>query len=778
MARFQPWTWVAVLGLVASTNPCSAQGFVEHFEPPVLERGKTTRVTVAGSQLGKTFGLWSSVPGIQATPVGEQSATRAVLDVKVAPDAPVGICGVRLATQDGLANACLLLIDDLPVVTRPSSPSPEKVTLPAAVWGRFREAAVDRFAIDVAKGQRVSFEAVGSRLGKDVDPLVAIRDSKGKLVAERDNDAGLYFDCRFEHTFAEAGTYTVEIRDARFHGHEHGFYVLRMGKFPAARVALPCAVQWSKRFKFQLPAVEPLIPERSPTDQENRYSYQFPSDAAGMFFAAVKRKGDDGSAWLPMEATESAVIVHQGPGNTIDDGTLAKVPAALCGVLQKPGERQFFKLELAKGQRIVVRAEARAFNSPADLEIAVTDAKGKELRRAAENLQTEEIVLDFGAGAPGVYGLAVRDLNRDGGPAFAYRLDVRTGAPSFAVTAEVEGLTVPRGDWQPVPLLVTRDGYAGKIALTLLGAPPGVTLTPTEIAAGVNAVVCKLSAEKVATDGLPSLHTLQIQATAVDVKDARPTLVRTQPLVDRQIVNVDLIPHALREDQRRLPPTLTDRFALQVTPASFFTFALPEPLVTLGRYQHADFPIQTIVYPGFSPKIAFSAKGGQLAPKEEGRTRVYAEFAAGKGSIHSKILTNTVKHRVEVTAVGVHAGRRVALTRTFDLDIKPAFAVSAEPAVLTLEPGAAGKVRLSAERLKTFAGEVTLTLSPQPGLEMPASVVIPRGQAGVDVPIKADANLPAGRRGISFNATALVNGFEEEQRGRFDIEIAKAPAKK
>ena len=158
----------------------------------------------------------------------------------VAVDAPVGICGVRLATDDGLANACLLLIDDLPVR---AAQSDSKVVLPAALWGRFREAALDRFTIDVSKGQSISFEAVGNRLGKDVDPLITIRDARGKIVAERDNDAGLYFDFRFEHTFAEAGAYTVELRDARFHGSEHGYYVLRMGKFPAARVALPMAVK-------------------------------------------------------------------------------------------------------------------------------------------------------------------------------------------------------------------------------------------------------------------------------------------------------------------------------------------------------------------------------------------------------------------------------------------------------------------------------------------------------------------------------------------------------
>src|SRR5262245_25708905 len=136
---------VLLLMALFHATPCRAQGFVEHFEPPVLERGKTTRVTVVGSQFGKATGLWSSVPGLKVTPVGEQTASKVVLDVAVSGDAPVGICGLRLATEDGLANASLLLIDDLPVqpvVNRPLTGlgSPEK--LPVALWGRFREAAV------------------------------------------------------------------------------------------------------------------------------------------------------------------------------------------------------------------------------------------------------------------------------------------------------------------------------------------------------------------------------------------------------------------------------------------------------------------------------------------------------------------------------------------------------------------------------------------------------------------------------------------------------------
>jgi hypothetical protein len=782
--RISSFFFLSVIELIGFAPPCRAQGHVDHIEPPALERGKTTRVTVVGSQLGKAIGLWTSLPvaAIKATPAGEPTATRAVLDVNVSADAPVGICGVRLATEDGLANACLILIDDLPVRAAPSPPAPlpkgergnAKVALPVALWGRFRESTVDRFAIDVVAGQRVTFEAVGNRLGKDVDPLLTIRDATGKIVAERDNDPGLYFDCRFEHVFADAGTYTVEMRDARFHGSEHGFYVLRMGKFPAARVAIPPAIQWSKRFALNLPGVKPLIPERSPTDQETRYAYDFPKEAAGLFFAVVKRKGDDGSAWLPIEAADVEVAVHKSASDTIDDATPAKVPGMLCGVLQKPGERQFFRLELTKGQRIQIRAEARAFNSPADLEIAVTDAKGKELRRVGENIQKEEIVLDFNAGAPGIYGLWVRDVNRDGGPAFAYRLDVRTPEPEVQVTADVEGLTLPCGDYQPIPLTVTRTDYAGKITLTLIGAPPGVTLTPNEIGEGVNTIVCKLAAGPNATIGI---HTLQILAQ-IPEKSAPGVLVRTRPLIDRQIINVDLIPYALREDQRRLPPALLDRFALQVTPSAHFTFELPEALVTLGRYQHADFPIALNRFTANNPKITFIAKGGQIAPKEEGRTRVYAEFAKDKGSIHSKILTNLGKHRVDVTAVGVYGSRSVSLTRTFELDIRAAYVVTAEPALLMLEPGATGKLRLNAERMKTFDGAVTVLLSPVLGLTFPDKVVIRRGQAGVDIEVKADLERTPGRQSINLNASAEVNGFEEEQRGRFDIEIVKTPTPK
>lgn len=753
----------------------AGQGFIEHIEPPVAQRGKTTRVTFVGTNLDRVVDLWSSLPAgkLKATPVA--ATNKASVDVTVASDAPVGLCGVRVATPDGLSNTHLFLIDDLPPVARAPGSAAMKATLPAAVWGRFRAAEVDRFTIDVAAGQRVSFEVVGSRFGKDVDPLITIRDAKGKWLAERDNDVGLCFDSRFEHVFSAAGTYTVELRDARFHGDEHGTYVLRMGRFPAARVALPAVVQPGRRTEIVLPEARgPAIAFDVPADQP-----------LGPFVASLRRKDDEGSTWVPLIAAAGAVTVARKPCDTPEQAILARVPGSLCGVLEKPGDREYFRLNLEKGQRIRIRGEARTLQSATDLELVLTDAKGVEVRRVSDPSR-DDVTLDFTAPAAGSFMLMVRDLHRDGGPGFTYRLGVRAPQPSFHVDADVEGLTVTRNSFQVLPLTVTRSERIGPIKLRLVGAPAGVTLSPDEIGEADVSLVCKLSAGPATPMGL---HTLQIMAEPVKPESgAVATLVRTLPLIDRKRVNVDLIPYALREDQCRLPAALTDRFALQVTDTAPFTFDLPESLVTLGRYQQADFPLVTTRVAGLDGPIAFTARGGQLAPREDVRTRVYATLPEATprqlrvtGSIHSRILSNLGKTRIEVQGTAIHQGRRVTLTRSFDLDLRTAFRVTAEMDKAPVAPGTTMKVRLLADRVKTFDGPITVRLTPVSGIELPATVMIPRGAASVDLEIKIPSDLTPRRLGIRARSSATVGDFEEEQQdelGNIDVRKPDPPKTK
>ena len=94
----------------------------------------------------------------------------------------------------------------------------------------------------------------------------------------------------------------------------------------------------------------------------------------------------------------------------------------------------------------------------------------------------------------------------------------------------------------------------------------------------------------------------------------RTAVATTLPLIDR--LPTGRGPHGepfeLREDQRRLPPTLTDRIAILVTPPSPYTFELPDRLVVLPRYLEASFRLETSRVAGFDGPISFVARGGSL----------------------------------------------------------------------------------------------------------------------------------------------------------------------
>ncbi len=765
----------------------SAQGFVESVSPPVLECGKTARVTFVGHGLAPGLDVWHSLQSgaLVAKPV-ESRPDRVVFDVTAAKDAPVGVCGLRVATRDGLTNAVLFHVEDLPVRGQVAGNNPVSVPLPTCVWGTFLEGRCDRYAITVAAGETVSFEAVSNRLGRDADPLLTIRDSANKFVTERDNDSGLYFDFRFEHVFEKAGTYTVEIRDARFKASGHHHYILRMGRFPPERVSIGTAT---------LP----------------------PSELTTLFFQPRKRPGDNGSSWCPVsppqgplqsakefdELRDSALSqATSGPAQVaffftptranpflpleklISTGRLqatsAVVPGTLCGTLKKPGQRQAFAFKLEKGQNIYVRGEAKSLDSPVDLDFALVDRTGRELRRPNESRDGSEPSLDFTAPATGEYGLVVRDVLRDGSDSHAYRLVVRDKPFPPILTAEVEGFTIPQGSYQPAPLLITRTGKSGPIKLSLIGAPTGLKLTPDEIPEGASTLVCKLEADGNSPLGL---HTIQLVGECGGEK----FLVTTRPLIDKKLFNIDLIPIGLREDQTRLPPSLGDRFAVQVTPRSPFTFELTEQTVTLCRYQGAAIPAVTTRANGFDGPIRFQAVGGQLADKNEGRTRVYADFpeATAKdpnvsGVVVSKILSNIGKTRIEVTASGTNQGRTVSLTRTFTLDLVTAFSFMPEQEKVSLLPGESITARLAILRTNNFHGPMTVQLSPLQGVEFPETVTIPKEQNSVEFPVKVSADAQPRRQGITAHAVGDVDGFEEELRGQpIEIEVKKVePPKK
>ncbi len=698
----------------------------------------------------------------------------ASFEVKVDRDAPLGIYGLRLATRSGLSNVKLFLIDDLPVVTEREpnarTATPQHLSWPVAVLGRAGAADVDRYSIDVEAGQRVTFEVVGSRLGQDFDPVVTIKDARGRRVVERDNDVGLIFDCRFEHTFEQTGKCTIEVCDSRFRGSEHLTYVLRIGRFPEGRVAFPSTIRAGDALALSIPGADGFtqrvaIPKQAPTE---------------CFFQELRRTSDQASAWVPLQVSGYSNTLEQEPNDAAEKATPAPIPRVLHGAIATPGDRDAFAFDLAAGQRLTAHVECRPLGSPADLDVSLIDPDGKTVNRL-DTLPDGETTLEIQAKTKGRHVLQVHSLTGEGGPEYVYRITIALREPAVRLVADASGLAIARGSHQPLPLSVTRTDFSGPVMLELRGAPPGMALRTAIIREGEADLDDTITVADTVPEGLYSVQV--VARTRADGRE-RVTLATTLPLIDR--LPSGRGPHGepfeLREDQRRLPPTLTDRIAILVTPPSPYTFELPDRLVVVPRYLEATFRLETTRAAGFDAPITFVARGGTLDPLNLQKPRVVAEVPVATrdrttvaGVLRSGVNSELRKHRVTVTAHAIDEGRSVDLTRTFELETRVSYEPSAEPPRPEIPAGKSAMVAIRANRIPPFNGPITIRPSGGAGWVLPPVVEIPAGVDHVELKVLVPPGTRPGVYRVALPGSARVAKFDEPVTGKPIEVVVVAP---
>ena len=777
--------------LVLCGSACAAP-FLEDVDPPVLQRGAVTRVTLRGTDLHQAVGVWASLPtsAVSGSIVSSNGTKEITLDITVPADAPLGMHGLRLATRGGLSNVHIVLIDELPLTSAVGNVKIAgqsiDVDLPCCLTATCVPETVDRYGIHVATGQTVAFEVIGSRFGKNYDPLITVRDESGRIVAQRDNDPGLFYDCRFAHTFASSGRFLVAVRESRYAGNAAWNYVLRMGDFPAANVAIPSAVVPGTSASFWLPEVSE---ERFARPVAARPRMQ-------SFFHEVRASASGVATWIPLHTTSLTEHSLESEPNDHPDETanIATVPGTLNGVLDAPGDRDCFAFFLAKGQSLNITGQTREIGSAADLELVMYGPDGREMQRVDDaKIVFKKVAVSvearfvFGARTEGLHWLMIRELAGDGGPSFAYRIDVAEPQPKITLAADVSRLTVPQKSWQPLPIKVTRERVSGPIELEVIGAPPGVSLVPSTIPADATEIVCQITATGDAPLGISTLEIVG-RWKSEDGESNAAAMVTVHPMIDRQQIDKDRRFYSLRDNQLRLPPSLTSRLALMITPPAPFSIELPEALIVLTKYQTASFPIgtQRLVEKGFDSPIVFRATGGQIGVQEQERDNVFALIPAAtigqskvEGVFHNRINTRYEKARVDLSATAEFGGHEVTLFRTFDLDLRSAFKPTFDPPTITVEPGGMATFKVLANRTPTYDGEVTVVPSLNYGLAFPEKIVIPAGQPHVElsIPIPADRN--PGRVSIRCETRGYVGRYEEYLREpNLTIDVKKTPTKK
>jgi hypothetical protein len=119
-----------------------------------------------------------------------------------------------------------------------------------------------------------------------------------------------------------------------------------------------------------------------------------------------------------------------------------------------------------------------------------------------------------GSVAPGTYSLQVRATSGSLTKTANLSLTVTT-APDFTISLNPTSLTVQQGLSGTTQLTITpQGGFTGTVSLSLVGAPSGVTLSPTSVTVSGSSPVNQTLTVSVAGSVAPGTYSLQLQATS------------------------------------------------------------------------------------------------------------------------------------------------------------------------------------------------------------------------------------------------------------------------
>ena len=147
------------------------------------QRGTDLALLFNGARLSDAKEILFYYPGISVTKLEVVNDSQVKATVKIAADCRLGEHAFRIRTATGLSEVRTFLVGALPVVEEKEPNSefdkPQPIPLNCTVHGVVDNEDVDYFVVECKKGQRLSVEVEGMRLGVTFfDPYVAILDAK------------------------------------------------------------------------------------------------------------------------------------------------------------------------------------------------------------------------------------------------------------------------------------------------------------------------------------------------------------------------------------------------------------------------------------------------------------------------------------------------------------------------------------------------------------------------------------------------------------------------
>ncbi len=463
----------------------------------------------------------------------------AIEAIQVAPRGASGLYGwpVTLAVSD--------LDEGLEVEPNNEAAKANRINVPGAITGRFEVADdVDQFVFAAKKGKRYVLEAHTAEHLSPTDVYVVLRDAKGNQL-QATNPAGAP---RLDFTAPADGDYYLVVEHLHSWGGPDEVYRLTVTFFepgfsltvpidrvdvaPGGTVSMPLFLTragYNGALEVSVvgagvtgTATIPAGPPKPPNQASGTlaigvgdvppgplvFRIQAKATIGGKVvaqFASVRAAVSRDLANLPVPPREMftrlAVAVRERPPFSLT--------AKLDSPTAEPGKPATFTISVVRVTGFNGEVALSAIGLPPGATLAPTKVlAGQNAAKATVNLPAKGKLAKFNLTFQGRAMHAGRDFAASAPPVAV----VVAERPPFTLLAKLDAPTAEPGKAATLTITVTRaPGFAGEIALSAVGLPPGATLTPAKVLPGQNAA--KVEVKLAPTFKLPRFNVVVQGAT-------------------------------------------------------------------------------------------------------------------------------------------------------------------------------------------------------------------------------------------------------------------------
>ncbi|HEX4797467.1 MAG TPA: PPC domain-containing protein [Humisphaera sp.] len=737
----------ALTGLARAATPD-----LQMIVPQGVQRGAEADIELRGNRLADAREILFFSPGITVTSMKVVGPQQVTAHVKVDANAPIGENCVRLRANSGISEIRTIYVGPFPIVKSDQKINidfehAQAVPLNSSVWGIIQQEQSQFFSVEARKDQRLTIEVHGMRLGHMFDPYVAILDENKKELAASDDTALAMQDSIVSLLAPKDGKYTILLRDSAYGGGPQAQFLLHVGSFIRPTILYPLGGQAgtdvSVRFIGDLGGTFEQTLKPSLSTSPKPYTEVF-----------IERDGLTTPSPNFFRVCEFPNVLEQEPNDDLAHATVApmEVPLALNGIISKPAETDFFRFKAKKGQPLDVRVYARSLRSPLDSVIVLFNSQGRQIASNDDSGQPDSYIR-FDPPADGEYSISITDQLHQGGPEFAYRIELTPTHPAIALSIpqynifsqERWTVPVPRGNRYATLMRVTRSEFGGEVSIAAPNLPDGIKMTAPDIAnfTDVTPVLFEAADDAPIAGGL-----FPFDVRAVDPK---------QNVSGHYLQTIELV---YGQNNSMLYKTAVDRLSVSATQEAPFKLHVEQPKAPMVQNGSLDLKVHIERQADFkgpvSLRFLFSPPGigavaGVDVPADKADA-VYPLNTTGNAPLR--------KWKVCVVGSAEVNGPLWVSSELIDVEVAAPY-IAGRIQLSAVEQGKPAQVLCKLEQRAPFEGKAKIELAGLPSGVTAQPVEITSADTQVIIPIALEPKSPVGNHNSLYCKVMVLKDGQE-----------------